>query len=105
MTEENLEITKNVVNGVCKISLRGRVDSNTSDAFLEKLEAAIEEGNKNILLNMFHVVYLSSIGIRIILKTYKKLSEEGGSFKIEHPSEIVKNVLGMVALKEMMVTN
>jgi anti-sigma B factor antagonist len=105
MTEENLEITQNVVDGVCKISLKGRVDSNTSDSLQEKLEAAIEEGNKNILLNMFHVVYLSSIGIRIILKTYKSLSEEGGSFKIEHPSETVKNVLGMVALKELLVTN
>jgi len=105
MTEENLEITQNIKDGICRISLRGRVDSNTADLLLKKLEAAIEEGNKSIILNMYHVQYLSSIGIRIILKTYKSLSEEGGSFKIEHPSETVKNVLGMVALKELMVTN
>ncbi|WP_461246657.1 STAS domain-containing protein [Treponema sp. R6D11] len=105
MTDENLEITQNIKDGVCKISVKGRIDSNSADLFLEKLETAIEEGQKNIILSMFHVQYLSSIGIRIILKIYKKLSEEGGSFKIEHPSEIVKNVLGMVALQEMLITN
>jgi anti-sigma B factor antagonist len=105
MTEENLEITQNIQDGVCKISVKGRIDSNTSDSLLTKLEAAIEEGNKNIILNMYNVKYLSSVGIRIILKTYKSLSEEGGSFKIERPSDTVKNVLGMVALQEMLVTN
>jgi len=105
MTEENLEITQNINDGICRISLKGRVDSNTADLLLTKLEAVIEEGNMNIILNMYNVNYLSSIGIRIILKTYKSLSEKGGSFKIEHPSETVKNVLGMVALNEMLVTN
>ena len=103
--DENIEITQKIKDEICYISLRGRVDSNSSDLLLTKLETAIEEGHKNIILNMFHVDYLSSIGIRIILKNYKRLSEEGGALKIEHPSETVKNLLGMVALKEMLVTN
>ena len=102
---EDIEITQNIKDEICKISLRGRIDSNSSDLLLTKIETAIEEGHKNIILNMFHVDYLSSIGIRIILKNCKRLSEEGGSLKIEHPSETVKNLLGMVALKEMLVTN
>jgi len=105
MKDENLELTQNVKDGVCKISAKGRIDSNSSDDLLLKLENAVEEGHKNIILNMFQVEYLSSIGIRVILKIYKKVSEEGGSFKIERPSEIVKNVLGMVALNEMLITN
>jgi len=105
MKEESLEITQNVSDGVCRIAVKGRIDSNTSDGLLLKLESAVEEGNKNIILNMYQVEYLSSIGIRVILKTYKKLTEEGGSLKIEHPSEIVKNVIGMVALNEMLIIN
>jgi len=105
MKEESLEITQKVDDGVCRITVKGRIDSNSSDGLLLKLEKAIEEGNKNIVLNMFQVEYLSSGGIRVILKTYKKLSEEGGSFKIERPSEIVRNVIGMVALNEMLITN
>jgi len=103
--DENLEINQKIKDEICNISIRGRIDSNSSDLLLKKLETTIEEGHKNIILNMFHVDYISSIGIRIILKNYKRLSEEGGSLKIEHPSETVKNVLGMVALKEMLITN
>jgi anti-sigma B factor antagonist len=105
MKDDNLEITQNIKDGICRISAKGRIDSNSSDVLLSKLENAVNDGNKNIILNMLQVEYLSSIGIRVILKIYKKVSEEGGSFKIERPSEIVKNLLGMVALKEMLITN
>jgi anti-anti-sigma factor len=70
---------------------------------LFKLETALNDGQKTIILNMSQIEYLSSIGIRVILKTYKQALEADGKFNIEHPSEIVKNILGMVALKELMV--
>ena len=57
----------------------------------------------NIILNMFLVEYLCSGGIRVILKAYKTISASGGKFGIEEPSECVKNVLGIVALDEMLI--
>ena len=105
MNNEELKITENIDNGICRIEAQGRVDSNTAEFLLVKLEDALNNGQKVIILNMAKVNYLSSIGIRVILKIFKQASENGGSFNIDHPSEIVRNVLGMVALKEMLVTN
>jgi len=105
MAEDILEITESLIDGICKITVNGRVDSNSANELLSNLEKALSDGNKDIILNMTKVDYLSSIGIRVILKIYKQATEEGGSLKIEQPSEIVKKVLGMVALKEMLVTN
>jgi len=105
MKDDALEITQNVKDGICKISADGRIDSNSADVLLYKLENAINDGQKNIILNMFKVKYLSSVGIRVILKIYKKAAEDGGSFKIEQPSKTVKNLLGMAALKELLVAN
>ena len=104
MKDENLVISKSAVDGVCKITAKGRVDSNSADSLLFALESALNEGQKTIILNMSQVEYLSSVGIRVILKIYKQAGESGGTFNVERPSEIVKNVLGMVALKEMLVT-
>jgi anti-anti-sigma factor len=104
MKDENLVISKSAEEGVCKITAKGRVDSNSADSLLFALESALKEGQKTIILNMSQVEYLSSVGIRVILKIYKQAGESGGTFNIERPSEIVKNVLGMVALKEMLVT-
>jgi len=103
MKEENLEVTEEIKNGVCRLVAKGRVDANSADVLLFKLDSALENGHKKIILNMSQVEYLSSIGIRVILKTYKQAMEAGGKFNIEHPSEIVKNVLGMTALKELLV--
>jgi len=105
MNSEELKITEDIHNGVCRISAQGRVDSNTAEFLLVRLEDALNNGQKAIILNMAQVNYLSSIGIRVILKIFKQASEIGSSFNIDRPSEIVRNVLGMVALKEMLVTN
>jgi len=104
MKDETLAITENVTDKVCKLIAKGRIDANSAETLLFSLEKAINAGHKEIVLNMLQVEYLSSIGIRVILKTYKQLMEAGGSFKIDRPSEVVKNVLGMTALKEMLVT-
>jgi len=104
MIDENLQITQSVDQGICTFSAKGRIDSNSADLLLGKLENAINDGQKSIILNMSQIEYLSSIGIRVILKIYKQVSELGGAFNISRPSEIVKNVLGMVALQEMLVT-
>ena len=104
MSDANLQITQSVDDGICTFSAKGRIDSNSADILLVKLENALNEGQKIIILNMSQIEYLSSIGIRVILKIYKQAAELGGSFSISRPSEIVKNVLGMVALQEMLVT-
>jgi len=104
MKEEELEIIEEEKSqGAVKYTLKGRVNATNADSLQYKLETAVKEGHVNILLNMSRIEYLSSIGIRVILKIYKQTAEKGGSFKIERPSENVRNVLGMVALKDMLV--
>jgi anti-anti-sigma factor len=103
MKDEDLEITKEQSHGAVKFILKGRVNAASADSLEYKLETALNEGQTNLIVNMSQVEYLSSVGIRVILKIYKKAAEGGGKFSVERPSENVKNVLGMVALKEMLV--
>jgi len=103
MKDEDLEINETIDGDLCRFTAKGRVDSNSADIMETNLDRALNEGPKNIILNMEQVKYLSSIGIRIILKTYKKAYENGGTFLIEKPSQIVRNVLGMVAINQMLI--
>ena len=86
-----------------KFILKGRVNSVNADELQSKLEEVMNSGQTNVILNMLWVEYLCSAGIRVILKTYKNLKASGGRFGIETPSQNVKNVLGMVALSEMLI--
>jgi len=103
MDNEDLKITENIEEGTCRLYVKGRVDSNTADILLLKLEETLGNGHKSIILNMTQVDYLSSIGIRVLMKVFKQAKKKGSSFNIDRPSEIVRNVLGMVALKELLI--
>jgi len=100
---KNMEITQEKTSAGIRLTIQGRIDSTNSVKLGHELEQAIEDGHTNIILNMLQVEYLCSTGIRVILKAYKDAKAAGGSFGIEMPSECVKNVLGMVALNEMLV--
>jgi len=104
MSEKEFEIIEDTRgNGSVVFILKGRLNTTSADWFSFKLEEAFKEGLKNINLNMSQIEFLSSTGIRVILKMYKQLTEKGGKLSIERPSECVKNVLGMAALKDMLV--
>ena len=104
MTEkDNFAITQEATQGGIKLTIKGRIDSVNAVELGQKLDSAIQGGKVNIILNMLRVEYLCSTGIRAILKAYKNAKAAGGKLGIESPAECVKNVLGMVALNEMLV--
>jgi len=103
MKDEELDIIEERSPGAAHFTLKGRVNAASADPLLYKLETAINDGHTKIIVNMSQIEYLSSVGIRVILKIYKKTAEVGGKFNIERPSENVRNVLGMVALKDMLI--
>ena len=105
MKNEKFEITKeqDEKQGVTRFTVIGRVNSKTSPALQNRLENAIKSEEVNIVLNMAQVEYLSSDGIRTILNTYKQAEKANGKFRIEAPSQMVRNVLGAVALNNMLV--
>ena len=103
MKNEDFVVTKEVNKGVTKFTVKGHVNSVNAPELQYRMENALKDGQNNIVLNMSQVKFLSSIGVRVLLKIFKQAEEAGGKFSIERPSEIVKNVLGMAALNEMLI--
>ena len=104
MINEDFSVTKEKSAEGLKFFIKGRVNSVSSEELQHHMQEALKDGETNIILNMLWVEYLSSAGIRVILKTYKEANEAGKKFGIEMPSENVKNVLGMTALDEMLIS-
>ena len=103
MENKDFEITETKSREGSVFIIKGRVNTSNANTFLYTLEDALKGGKTNIILNMSQVEFLSSSGIRVILKMYKQIKETGGTFFIKEPSENVRNVLGLVALEEMLV--
>lgn len=85
----------------CRLVLTGRVTFNSADILKHKL-TEVSRKFSNIFLDMREVTFLSSAGIRVLLLFHKNAKQQGGRFKIERASENVANVIGSVALDELL---
>jgi anti-anti-sigma factor len=101
--KKDLTVTLDKTNlNAYRLILQGRMTTLTADTLKIQLDEAFLKGHINFIINMKSVSFLGSAGIRVLLMFFKKTKEAGGSFFVQEPSESVTNVLGMVALDEML---
>ena len=86
-----------------RLMVKGPASSLNAEVLQRKLDEVLKSGAKLIIVNMQDVSFLASGGIRVLLMYYKISRGRGIDFFIEAPSENVRNVLGMVALDEMLL--
>ena len=100
---KNFELTQTKLGtDSMRVDVEGRIAADTADTFAAVLDKLAAEDYREISVVMSKTTLLTSVGIRAILKTYKRLTETGGKFKIVSPSEPVRNVLGLSALEQML---
>jgi stage II sporulation protein AA (anti-sigma F factor antagonist) len=67
------------LNGVKVIKVTGQVRISTQNEFKDLLDKLVEESvGKTVILNLDGVVYMNSIGLGIIIDTFKKFKEMEG---------------------------
>ena len=79
----------------------GRLDATSTDHLADYMERLVREGNYHVALDLTHIEYLSSAGIRVLVMQYKNLQALNGMFYITESSENVAQVLGMVGMAKM----
>jgi anti-sigma B factor antagonist len=87
-----MEIIENQKEGISIFKLNGRLDSNTSPALEKKLVSAIENGIRNMVIDFENLDYISSAGLRIILKTTKDLKRTEGNIVLCAMQDYVREV-------------
>ena len=87
-----MDIRESEKNDIRIFKLDGRLDSNTSPNLEKRLVDAIETGTKNMILDFEDLDYISSAGLRIILKTTKDLKNSEGNLILCAMQDYVKEV-------------
>jgi anti-anti-sigma factor len=98
MKNEEMTITEEKITGGARLFVKGYANFSNSPELQSKLDEKIKNKEFNIVLNMSQVEYISSAGIKAILKAFKETKNSGGDLTIEEPSENVRNILSMTAL-------
>jgi len=87
-----MEIIEENQSGINIFKLNGRLDSNTSQGFEKKLFQAIDDGSKSMIIDFKDLEYISSAGLRVILKATKALKREDGKIMLCDMQDYVKEV-------------
>ena len=87
-----MEITVEQQEAIHIFKLNGRLDSNTSQGFEEKIFEAISAGSKCMIVDFKDIDYISSAGLRVILKATKALKRDEGKLMLCSMQDYVKEV-------------
>lgn len=100
-----MEIKKQIEGDRVEIQVVGRMDGYWADHLGAALDEVIREGSHQISLDLSEVPFLSSAGIRVLVKCFKQLHAIQGSLLIPRASEQVKRVIALSGLKDTLLTS
>ena len=87
--------------GLVTLRITGRLDTITSPN-LDSVINELPEDTKELAFDMSGVEYISSAGIRVLLRAYKKMNFIQGKTRIETVNDIVREVFEMTGLLQML---
>jgi len=96
-----MEVVEKRQEGICILGLLGRLDSNTSPEFEKKIFEVIDDGTKSVVVDFASLDYISSAGLRVLLKAAKELKRSEGKIVLCSMKDYIKEVFeiaGFVAL-------
>jgi anti-anti-sigma factor len=96
-------MTINIEREIELVTLRitGRLDTTTSPN-IDSVINELPEDTKELVFDMSGVEYISSAGIRVLLRAYKKMNFIQGKTRIETVNDIVCKVFEMTGLLQML---
>ncbi|MCG6980715.1 MAG: STAS domain-containing protein [Deltaproteobacteria bacterium] len=96
-----MEVLEKRQDGICILELLGRLDSNTSPEFEKKIFEVIDDGTRSVVVNFASLDYISSAGLRVLLKAAKELKRSDGKIVLCSMKDYIKEVFeiaGFVSL-------
>lgn len=93
-----MEINTSEMRRVQLFEVIGRVDSTNASELGSAMDKAVDDGKSNLVLDLGSVEYMSSAGLREMVRILKRVKRVGGDLRIANPSERVREVLELAGL-------
>ena len=100
----DLLILTDSTQDVAIMNVKGRVDSNTAPELDSALANLLNSDRNKIILNLEAVEYLSSAGLRALVRALKDAQASGGDLRlasVSQPIEVILRTVGMLQMFKM----
>ena len=92
---------------VSVVKVKGHVDSETAPELDDALTKLLLENRNQIVLNLQGVEFISSAGLRAVVKAYQAAKKSGGDVRlaaVSTPVEVILRTVGMMQMLQMYPT-
>ncbi|HEX7573165.1 MAG TPA: STAS domain-containing protein [Bacteroidota bacterium] len=80
-------------NGIKRIILRGKMDIDGTNQIDLRLSAETSVERANVVVDLSEVDFMASVGIGVLVRSYKALKLRGGKMVFLNPQKVVELVL------------
>ena len=95
-----MTITKTLNEKELVIELEGRLDTTTSPELESELAQSLE-GVETLIFDLRGLEYISSAGLRVLLSSQKKMSQQGG-MKVRNVNEDIMDIFDITGFTEVL---
>jgi len=99
-----MDINQTIIDNVPIVSVSGRIDATTYKDLESILNELIDQNKSDIVLNLEGVVYISSVGLRVLLAAQKKVRQKKGDVKLVSLQPFVREVFEMTGFNRLFST-
>ena len=96
-----LSLETDNTQSISVMNVRGQVDSETAPELDSALSKLLTDGRNKIVLNMQAVEYMSSAGLRSLVKALKGAQGAGGDLRLASVPKAIEGILLTVGMMQM----
>ena len=96
-----MEIQESKTDDISLLTLRGRLDGQTSTSAQERIVAIIDQGATRVVLNLGAVEYISSAGLRVFMTAARRLKAANGRLVFCELQEDTRELFEIAGLTEL----
>jgi anti-anti-sigma factor len=96
-----MEVTESSADGVTIVEPRGRMDSNGAKPFGDRIVELVRSGSNHMLIDLRHILYISSAGFRSLLIAGKLIDELQGKLVLCGMSAETKRLFDIGAFTDL----
>jgi len=94
-----LELSCRSADGILVAAVDGRVDEATWEAFADQMSAAIERASDErlleVMLDLTHLDYMSSRGLRVLTMAKRQAEAAGLTLTLAAPNDVMREILAI----------
>lgn len=97
--------SEELVEGVYKVSLKGRLSIAGCDEIDIQFSGMTASPRKYIIVDISEVIFLSSLGIRMILLVARAVEGRGGKLVLLNPNQSIEKALKLSGIPEIITVS